>query len=254
MNIPTLRVLNVTGFLLVLTLNALANALPINGMTTGELSGLYPNRFVPAGFTFSIWGLIYLALLGFVIYQFLRPAQPVLQAIGYWFFISCLANGSWILAWHYQLPVVALGIMLLLLFSLLAIYRRLLPFRWAKHWPAILPFQLYLGWITVATIANTTAVLVHLGWTGDPLPETAWAAIMAGVAAGAGLFFGFKLKDIPYMLVILWALYGIFQRQADGGLLQTTLYIAMAAVLISTLAVVGLRLARPGQSGGQAQM
>ncbi len=249
MNIRNLRVLNVVGFLLLITLNVLANALPINGMTTGELSALYPNRFVPAGFTFSIWGLIYLALLGFVVYQFFRAAQPVLQAIGSWFLISCLANASWILAWHYQLPVVALGIMLLLLFSLLAIYQRLLPFSWAKHWLAILPFQLYLGWITVATIANATAVLVHLGWMGGPLSETAWAAIMAITAAGAGLFFGFKLKDIPYMLVILWALYGIFQRQAAGGLLQTTLYISMGIVSASVLAV-GLRLAQPSSRRG----
>ncbi|MCB0593393.1 MAG: hypothetical protein KDD28_04830, partial [Phaeodactylibacter sp.] len=106
----TLQILNTLGFALVITLNTLANALPINGYNTGELSGRYPNLFVPAGFTFSIWGIIYLLLLGFVIYQFTRPAAEanVPQRIGPWFFLSCLFNASWILAWHYLMPGLSL--------------------------------------------------------------------------------------------------------------------------------------------------
>ena len=244
MTIPTLRYLNIFGFALVITLNILANALPINGMTTGELSRLYPNRFVPAGFTFSIWGVIYLTLLGFVVYQFFQSANTVVKRIGLWFFISCLANASWILTWHYQRPLFALGLMLLLLISLTKIYLSVEPFDWADQWAAKIPFQLYLGWISVATIANTTAVLVDYGWTGGPLAEVTWAAIMVVVATLAGLFFATRYKDIAYNGVLLWAFYGIYARQASEGPLQTTLYVAGSALFLAIVFALIQRVKR----------
>lgn len=229
----TLKILNLSGFLLVITLNILANALPINGMTTGELSALYPNRFVPAGFTFGIWGLIYIGLLGFIIFQFFHSARRIVQTIGIWFFVSCLANASWILTWHYQLPLTALGLMLLLLFSLVKVYLSVQPFNWSENWAAKIPFQLYLGWISVATIANATAVLVYYGWAGGALSEVAWSAIMVVVATVAGVFFAYRYKDALYIGVLIWAFYGIYARQASGGLLQTTILIAGSALLIA---------------------
>jgi len=219
----TIRYLNLIGFAVVIVMNTLANALPINGYTTGELSALYPNRFVPAGFTFSIWGVIYLALLGFVIFQFTEKGKALANAIGIWFLLSCLANAAWILAWHYRFPVLSLIIMLLLLFTLVQIYRRIQPFDWGKHWAGRLPFQLYIAWITVATVANTTAVLIDAGWSGGPLAEITWAAIMAGVAALAGWLFLRFYKDLPYALVILWALFGIYSRQVEGNTLSQPL-------------------------------
>ncbi|WP_425422398.1 tryptophan-rich sensory protein [Phaeodactylibacter xiamenensis] len=235
MSVNTLRLLNLLGFVLVIALNILANALPINGMTTGELSALYPNRFVPAGFTFGIWGVIYLALLGFTVFQFFQSAHGAIKSIGIWFFVSCLANASWILAWHYQKPLLSLGLMLLLLFTLIKIYLVVRPLTWSANWLAKVPFQLYLGWISVATIANATAVLVSYGWAGGPLSEVAWASIMVVVAAIAGLFFAIRYKDILYNGVLLWAFYGIYARQASEGLLQTTLYIAASALIVATL-------------------
>ena len=118
-----LAILNLTGFILVILMNGLANGLPINGKTTGELSAQYPNLFVPAGFTFSIWGLIYLLLLLFVIRQireaYGRPEQEnVVQKIGVWFFISCLANAGWILAWHHELVFLSVPIMTVLFITL----------------------------------------------------------------------------------------------------------------------------------------
>jgi len=231
----TLRILNLSGFILVITLNALANALPINGMTTGELSALYPNRFVPAGFTFGIWGVIYLALLGFIVFQFFQAGGKAVKSIGIWFFVSCAANASWILAWHYQWPLLALGLMLFLLISLIKTYLAVSPLEWPGNWLAKVPFQLYLGWISVATIANATAVFVSYGWTGGPFSEVAWASIMVAAAAIAGLFFATRYKDVLYNGVLLWALYGIYARQASEGLLQTTLYIAGSALIAATL-------------------
>ena len=217
MNTSTLRYLNLFGFVLVIVMNTLANALPINGFTTGELSALYPNRFVPAGFTFGIWGVIYLALLGFVVFQFTRAGKAFAKAISIWFALSCLANAGWILAWHYRLPVLSLIIMLLLLFTLVQIYLRIQTLGWKRHWAGRLPFQLYIAWITVATVANTTAVLVDAGWSGGALPEIVWAAVMAGVAVLAGLLFLRYYQDLPYAAVILWALYGIYSRQVEGS-------------------------------------
>ncbi len=216
----TLQILNILGLILVLTFNTLANALPINGYTTGELSALYPNLFVPAGFAFSIWGVIYLLLLGFVIYQFTRPAVEgaIPERIGPWFFLSCLFNASWILAWHYLLPELSLLIMLALLGSLIAIYRRVYgaPALEAKgaRWWVQLPFSVYLGWITVATIANATTVLVHWGWNGWGVGQPAWAIMMIAIAILMGLWFAWRQADIFYALVIAWALGGIIARRS----------------------------------------
>lgn len=217
----TLQALNILGLILVLALNTLANALPINGYNTGELSGRYPNLFVPAGFTFSIWGLLYLLLLGFVVYQFTRPAVEagVARRIGPWFFLSCLFNASWILAWHYLLPGLSLLIMLALLGSLIAIYLRVygapgLEAKGARWWVQ-LPFSLYLGWITVATIANAAAVLVHLGWNGWGIPEPAWTVAVIAVAIGMGLWFTWRQADVFYPLVVVWALVGIIARRSS---------------------------------------
>ncbi|MCB0556640.1 MAG: hypothetical protein KDD02_24050 [Phaeodactylibacter sp.] len=232
-----LQALNVLGFALVLTLNTLANALPINGMNTGEVSALYPNLFVPAGFTFSIWGIIYLLLLGFVIFQFRKPA--IVQRMGPWFFLSCLFNASWIPAWHYLLPVLSLFIMLGLLGSLILIYQRVYAapaiaekgFRWWVQ----LPFSVYLGWITVATIANVTAVLVHFGWNGWGINATVWTVAMIAVATGMGLWFTWRQSDIFYALVVVWALVGII-----GGRNAETAEMGYSAIIITAAVGIGM--------------
>lgn len=238
MNPTLLRILNLFGLLIVLTMNTLANALPLNGKTTGELSAQYPNSFVPAGFTFSIWGVIYLFLIGFVIFQFSKRATEEVKTIGPWFFISCLANGSWIAAWHYEIVGLSLLIMLVLLISLLMIYLRLNialeKVEPLKKWLIQVPFSLYVGWITVATIANATALLVHLGWTGGGLPEPTWAGIMILIAGLIGAFVVFKRRDAFYGLVLLWAFFGIWQGQQPLATFQMIgLMIGGGMVLVS---------------------
>jgi hypothetical protein len=241
-----LVLLNILGFLIVLTLNALANGLPLNGYTTGELSALYPNLFVPAGFTFAIWGIIYLFLLGFVAYQsplLFSKRKPAIAAsvklIGLWFFISCLANAGWIVAWHFRYPLLSLVLMLVLLFSLIQIYRNLgmghRPIALREKWWVQAPFSLYLGWISVATIANTTAVLVHSNFSGFGLPEAFFAAGLIIVAGLLGLYFLSKNFDFVYALVIIWACFGIFYKQQY---LLNNAY----PVVVTSAAAVGLLL------------
>lgn len=243
MNPSTLRILNLIGFIYVITMNTLANALPLNGQTTGELSALYPNSFVPAGFTFSIWGVIYLFLLGFIIFQFTKQATEEIKKIGPWFFISCLANGTWIVAWHYEIIILSLLIMIVLLLSLLMIYLKLnislekVPP--LKKWLIQAPFSLYVGWITVATIANTTALLVDFGWRGGGIPEPTWAGIMVLTAGLIGSTVILRRKDVFYGLVLLWAFWGIWNGQQPlAGFLQMSLIIAGIGVAINMVVVL----------------
>lgn len=247
MSLRSLQIFNLVGFVLVIVLNTLANTLPLNGVTTGQLSDRYPNLFVPAGFTFSIWGVIYLLLLIFLIYHIRnwwskhRLDMSFVERIGPWFFISCLANASWIIAWHYLQPELALLIMLLILGSLIIIYLRLgigdLPKGSAtSFWAVQVPFSVYLGWITVATIANTTTVLVDWGWRGGPIAEATWVIIMIAVAAIIGLIVLLKRKDIAYVLVLTWAFFGIYsKRQVDVSSIAQTALVAMGVLGIAAL-------------------
>lgn len=224
-----LAIVNLLAFVATVLVNTLAITLPINGKTTGELSDMYPNLFVPAGITFSIWSVIYILLLAFVIWQVVQVFKKsenarVVGAIGPWFLVSSLANCSWILAWHFVLPVLSLIIMVILLISLIKIYLNLEQARpeiSKNHKYVTYPiFSIYLGWITVATIANTAAVLVHLGWQGAPLSEPAWTIIMISVAIAMGLYFSLMKKDVFYTLVIIWALYGIFLKRSNAPELE----------------------------------
>jgi hypothetical protein len=246
----SLSILNLLGFLGTVVVNALAKILPINNITTGELSDLYPNLFVPAGLTFAIWGLIYVLLAIFVIYQ-LRPsvrrdAQKVdfVQRIGLLFFISCIANIGWIFAWHYKIVPLSLVLMLILLGCLLAIYLRLnigkSEATKAQKYLVHLPFSVYLGWITIATIANVTSLLVHIGWNQNTwgLGEQFWAVAVIIVGIAIALSILFTRKDIYYCLVVDWALLGILLKR-----LSVTTVPAQNVVVVT---IVGLVLISGG--------
>lgn len=246
---------NLLGLLLVLVMNYLANALPLNGRTTGELSALYPNLFVPAGLTFAIWGLIYLLLIGFVGFQlyaaFRKPAlSRFYPAVFSWqFFATCLLNSGWVLAWHYEKVSLSVILMAALLGSLINMYQRLwLPARpdtWQEKVFVRLPIQVYLGWISVAMIANVTASLVEADWGGWGLPEQTWAAIMLAISAGLGVQQLLKFQDYAYSLVLVWAYLGvILKRNADNSLPDTEVLIAACVGGIVLLLLMALLLIR----------
>jgi len=218
-----LSILNMLGFLGTVIVNGLAIALPLNNKTTGELSDQYPNLFVPAGLTFSIWGLIYILLAIFVVYQLIvvmrRGAQQssFIERIGLLFFGSSIANIGWIFAWHYEIVPLSLVLMLLLLGCLIAIYLRLDIGKSAstktEKYLVHLPFSLYLGWITIATIANVTALLVDVNWNTFGLGEQFWAVAVIVVGIAIALSILFTRKDIFYCLVVDWALLGILIKR-----------------------------------------
>jgi translocator protein len=214
-----LAIRNWLALILMLTVNTLANTIPINGYNTGQVSSFYPNLFVPDGFTFSIWGVIYLLLIGFVVtctkwLWFKADMFPL-------FFITCLLNAGWILAWHYLQVFYSVIIMLLFLAMLIYIYLQLQPFRTllspVQKLFLYTPFVVYLGWISVATIANITALLVHLKWTGAPFAEETWSIIMIITASILGMIFIGKRSDRAFALVIAWALLGIYRGQSENA-------------------------------------
>ncbi len=250
------QVVNVLATLLVLVVNALANALPLNGLNTGQISDQFNVLFVPAGYVFSIWGLIYVGLIAFAAFQAL-PSQrdnPRLRRIGWWYAVGCLANSAWIFLWHYQVFPLTLVAMLVLLASLIAVYLRLdigranVPAaeRWATH----VPFSIYLGWISVATIANVTDVLDYVGWGGWGLSPEAWAVLMLAVAAILTLAMGLTRSDAAYALVIAWAAAGIAIKQAPASeaVARNAWVLAVVAAVVAVASIV--RRLRPAQAKG----
>jgi benzodiazapine receptor len=210
-----LQILNFLALLATLTVNALANILPINGMNTGELSALYPSLFTPAGFTFSVWSVIYLLLIGFVIVQRSVASKPYFAELSLWFLVSCAANSSWILAWHYQYVFASVIIMVVLLFTLVRIFLLVQAdseLTLLQKFFIQLPFIVYLSWICVATIANISALLVSVQWSGGPLSPVTWTITMTGIASLLGIFIVERYRKPTFFLVLIWALFGIYSK------------------------------------------
>ena len=237
----TQAVLNIAALVVTLVANTLATTLPLGGRTTAEISDSFNILFVPAGYVFSIWSLIYLSLIGFIVFQAL-PAQQnnsAVRATGWVFVLSCVANSLWIVSWHYGYYVLSLALMLSLLVSLIVIYRRLAVAGnpdTATRWFVRFPFSLYLGWISVATIANASAVFTDLGWDGSPLSPVTWTVVMIGVAAALSLLMSYRYRDLAYSGVLVWALIGILVKQADYTAIVAACVIAIITIVAGAVA------------------
>ena len=209
-------------YVVMIAVNFLANGLPINNRSTGEISDAYPNLFAPIGFTFSIWGVIYLLLAGYILYSFInrdQPTEKLLKKTHPFFIATSLANISWIFAWHYDYIGLSLLIMLTLLILLIKIADMLRDapltpegklFIWA-------PFSMYFGWITVATIANVTIFLVSVGWNGFSIADHVWTVVVLLVGATIGILRTLKDRNVVYGLVFVWAYLGILAKHLWVG-------------------------------------
>lgn len=221
----TIRVFAAITFIIMVIVNALANILPINGQNTGEVSDSYANLFAPAGYTFSIWGLIYILLFAYSIYQvgvFKRSRNKLntelLDRVGVVFSISSIANSLWIFAWHYNVIWLSLILIVIVLISLILIDREIRKTKLTLTEKILVrtPFDIYFGWITVATIANVTTFLVAIGWKGFGLPETVWTIII--------LLVGFLIvtanivrnRNFAYGLTVIWAYTGILVKHSSN--------------------------------------
>lgn len=239
-----------------IAINALANALPINGQNTGEISDRFQVYFVPAGYVFSIWGLIYLGLIAFAIFQALpsQRANPRLRAVGWWVSLGGLANMAWIFLWHYEQFPLTLLAMLALLATLIVTYlglgtgRSTVPA--AEKWAVRLPFSVYLGWITVATVANVTSLLDFLKWDGFGIAPEIWMSLVLAAVLAIAMAMNFTRRDVAYAAVILWALAGISVKHAAIAAVAIPTWIAFALVALTLAAA--FFLPRPGQKPAAA--
>lgn len=248
----TRRVTNVLAVVATIVVNGLANALPLNNQTTGEISDQFQVYFVPAGYVFSIWGLIYIGLIAFAVFQAL-PSQrdnQRLRDVGYLFALSCLANIAWLFLWHYEQFLLTLIAMLALLGLLIAVYLRLgigkskVPP--AEKWLVRIPISVYLGWVTVATIANATSLLEYWNWSGWGIGDQAWAVIMLAASVLITSAMSLTRGDIAYMLVIVWAFVGIAVKHAGTQAVAIAAWVATALVILM-LVVGAIRNTRQGE-------
>lgn len=245
------KIFTTVAYLGMITVNALANALPINGIDTGQISDNYGNLFAPAGLTFSIWGLIYALLGAYVLYQFGvfgkdfdENKEKLLKKISLCFSFTSIVNILWIFAWHYDFIGASLLLMIALLVLLIRIANRLnkKQFNLKERFFILLPFTVYFGWITVATIANVTVFLVSINWNAFNLSEQLWTILILAIGTLIGLWRMFKDKNIFYGLVFVWAYFGIWYKHIsvqgfDGAYLNViiTAVICLSIFLFSIL-------------------
>ena len=233
-------------YLLMILMNSLANILPINGNTTGEVSDVYTNLFTPIGLTFSIWGLIYLLFFAYSLDQLMNAQQRYEKQenrkVAWLFILSSLINSLWIVAWHYEQMGLSLILMLVLLISLIFINLELktIKMKTRERFFQKLPFFIYFGWITVATIANVTVFLVSLEWNRFGLSEVFWADVIIVIGALIGFATMLYFRSYSYGIVIIWAYIGIVMKHSSSDYYDGQyLSVIVAAVLSISLIVVG---------------
>lgn len=230
--------------------NTLANTLPINGKGTGEISDSYPNLFAPAGITFAIWGLIYLLLLVYSIYQLMNYSKvsdtkrQLFNEVGILFSISSVANAFWIFAWHYNVIGLSVILMLVILVCLIRINLILKDAELTKteNLTIKLPFTVYFGWITIATIANITTYLVSINWNRFSLSEVFWTDLMILVGAILGAICVLYFKSLAYGFVLIWAYIGIIIKHLSPDKFDGKYPSVIVTAIVGILFIIGAQI------------
>ncbi|MCW4000749.1 MAG: tryptophan-rich sensory protein [Candidatus Bathyarchaeota archaeon] len=246
-----LRWANIAAFIATLIVNGLSNTTLIGGQTTAEVSNRHPTLITPAGYVFSIWGIIYVLLGVYLVYQAL-PSQknrPFQKQISYLFILTSILNIVWLFFWQNELLSISVAVILGFLASLIAIYLRLhigrsnvsLKEKLCVH----VPFSVYLGWVTIATIANIAVTLTASGWDGLGLSMQTWAIVVLALALIIDLAVIVTRRDIAFSLVFIWALAGIAVNQTSYPNVALTAEIAIVVIAVAlALAVAVTRLRR----------
>ncbi len=241
------KILVVVTYLAMVFVNFLANSLPINNVGTGQVSDSYPNLFAPAGITFSIWGIIYLLLFLYILYQFgifqknkKIYKDKLFSKINLYFIISSLANFLWIFAWHYDYILLSVLLIITVLFSLIKIadILRLEKFFGKEKFFIVWPFSIYFGWISVAVIANITVLLVSWSWNGFLLSDQFWTVLIVLVGALIGIWRMLRDKNIPYGLVFIWAYLGILLKHLSKSGFAGQYRAVIVAVIICLISFI----------------
>ena len=247
MNSRSRQLLTIVALVAVIAANALANILPFNDKTTRELADQYLALFTPAPYVFGIWGVIYALLIGYAIYQAL-PAQTGSKLLGSLagpFAVTCVLNGTWLLVWHYEMIVLSMIIMVGLLATLMSMYLRISRERarmgQAQMLLVALPFSVYFGWISVATIANAAALLWSLNWGAWGLSAVTWTIIMMAIAALLAVGMAYWRRDAAFAAVVIWALVGIGAKNANLVFLKSAAWLLAIVLAVAAVAAVSAR-------------
>lgn len=242
-----------TGVMLVV--NALSNAIPLGGRTQKEISDQFDIAFTPPGWVFSIWGLIYIGVIAFSIHQARSSLRndPVLRAIRPWYLLNTAANVAWLFAWHYGFIAVSWALMLLILGTLTTIYARVSdawPHRPASFAFVRAPFALYMGWISIATIANTLILLWAAGLR-EPLADPTFTFAVLTAATAICVAVAVRWAEPVYAIPFVWAFIGIGMKQADAILLRIGApTLALVCAIAGVLGALALRRAGPAGPRG----
>ena len=228
---------NLLSVLLALIVNILATTLPLNNQTTAQISDRFKVFFVPAGYVFAIWGIVYIGWIAFTVYQFLpaHKESPRLRGLGYLFALTGVFNAAWLFCWQYNHFTLSVIVMLILLGLLIASYLNLnighTSVSSAEKWCVDIPLSVYLGWISVATIANISDWLYSVHWNGFGIDPQVWAVIMLIIASLVGILMALTRQDSGYLFVFVWAFAGIAVKQAGAPLVVDSAWVAAFVAL-----------------------
>lgn len=243
-----IKICALISYLAMVVVNFLANSLPINNRSTGEISDLYSNLFAPSGFTFSIWGLIYILLAGYLLYQFLtflkkrdESKEILLKRVNLFFIASSIANILWIFSWHYDLIGLSVVIMILLLIFLIKISNILSieKLKSLDRYFVVIAFNIYFAWITIATIANITVFLKSIGWSGFGINDFMWTSIILLLGVLIGMLRMLKDEEISYGLVLIWAYFGILVKHISQSGFNMQYPIVITILIVSLILYIG---------------
>jgi hypothetical protein len=230
--------------------NYLSGTGAINDISAGGVSAKYPTLFTPAGFTFSIWGLIYITGFLFIIKQSWMLLRDDKYrdgiSISLLYSLSCLLNIFWIFTWHYDWMGLSVVLMIGLLITLIALYQKVTANDHTSLWnylSTMTPISFYLSWICIATVANMSVWLHAAGWEGSPLSPVFWASLMIMLAACINIFILVRKRDIFFALVYLWAAYGILMARSED-LIEGSLWVSRFAVTGMIIVFLGILYAR----------
>ena len=237
-------ILNLLSVILVIGVNYISQSVRLNGLTIGEISVKYANLFTPASYAFAIWGLIFLGLLAYGIFQvkrafFSRKESEFIEQTGYWFAIANILNCSWVIVFVYDYTALSVLIMLGILFSLLKIVLNTNMERWDAPIEIIAfvwwPICLYSGWITVATIANISLYLTKIGWDATFFSEQQWTIILIFAATAINIAMIVYRNMREFAAVGVWALFAIFIRHK--GTIDSIAHLALFCSFVLLVAI-----------------
>jgi hypothetical protein len=244
-NSSLLKWSNIFSYILMVLVNGLAGSTTIlGGKNTAEISDTNMTLITPAGYVFSIWGIIYVLLGIFVIFQALssEKGKEYHKKISWLFVLSSIFNVAWLFLWQFEYLVFSVILMFLILASLIGIYLRLnigksevgLREKLTIH----IPFSTYLGWITIASIANVSVTLVSLNWDGFGINPETWATLIVIIALLISVLVIATRKDVAYGLVIVWAFVGISVGQSGNQNIVTLTQAGAIIVLITLISSI----------------